>query len=288
MQIYLFPTFFHTSLISEPTHLHICALRISLPANLIELDKIRVAAVSYLNTKPLLYGIKRSEKLMNMMELVEDYPASIAQMLINNEVDMGLVPVAIIPQLKEWHIVSDFCIGAIEKVASVCLFSHEPMDKLEKVVLDYQSRTSVELCKLLLKDYWKKEVVFEKAGKDYIQNIQQTTGGVIIGDRALEQRGNFPFIYDLAEAWIKFTGKPFVFATWIANKPIPKSFIQLFNKANAEGVNNLNKIVAENPYRVYDLDKYYSKNISYNLDSKKREGLDMFLKLLEKAEHVAQ
>jgi chorismate dehydratase len=248
------------------------------------LDKIKVAAVSYLNTKPLLYGIKRSEKLMNEIELIEDYPSSIAQMLINNEVDMGLVPVAIIPQLKEWYIVSDYCIGATEKVASVCLFGQEPMDKMEKILLDYQSKTSVELCKILMKDFWKKDIPFEDADKDYIKNIRGTTGGVIIGDRALEQRSTFPFIYDLAEAWIKFTGKPFVFAAWVANKPIPKKFVSLFNKANAEGVNNLNKVIAETPYGTYELNKYYSKNISYNLDSKKRKGLEFFLNLLNRDE----
>jgi chorismate dehydratase len=72
--------------------------------------KVRVGAVSYLNTKPLLYGVKRSG-LMDRIELVEEYPSRIATMLVNDQIDIGLVPVAIIPQLTEAHIVTDYCIG---------------------------------------------------------------------------------------------------------------------------------------------------------------------------------
>ncbi|MEP7319377.1 MAG: MqnA/MqnD/SBP family protein, partial [Panacibacter sp.] len=121
------------------------------------MKKIKVGAVSYLNTKPLLYGIKRWPELMEQIELVEDYPSNIAAMLVEGTIDMGLVPVAVIPRLKEWHIITDYCIGADGDVASVCLFSEVPMEKIEKVLLDYQSKTSVNLAKILLKAYWKIE-----------------------------------------------------------------------------------------------------------------------------------
>ena len=88
---------------------------------LYHLSKIKVGAVSYLNTKPLLYGVKRSG-LMDKIELIEAYPAKIAQMLLDDEIDVGLVPVAIMPKLKEAYIVTDFCIGAETAVASVCLW----------------------------------------------------------------------------------------------------------------------------------------------------------------------
>jgi chorismate dehydratase len=104
------------------------------------LKKIKVGAVSYLNTKPLLYGVKRSG-LMDKIELIEEYPAKIAQMLLDNQIDVGLVPVAIIPKLKEAYIITDFCIGAEGEVASVCLFSEVPVEEIETVILDYQSRT---------------------------------------------------------------------------------------------------------------------------------------------------
>ena len=241
-----------------------------------------MGAVSYLNTKPLLYGIVRSEELLEQIELVIDYPSKIAAMLVNGKLDVGLIPVAAIPQLKEWHIISDYCIGAEQAVASVCLFSDVPLEKIERVFLDYQSRTSVNLCKVLLKYHWKVSPVLEDAKEDFREHIRDTTAGVVIGDRALEQRLTSPYIYDLAEAWQQFTGLPFVFAAWIANKELPESFCKLFNEANAVGLNELEKVVAENPYKIYDLKTYFSKNISYDLTELKRRGLEKFLQLISK------
>ncbi len=243
------------------------------------MKKIKVGAVSYLNTKPLLYGVKRS-KLMDEIELVEAYPSKIAQMLLDDEIDVGLVPVAIIPKLKEAHIVTDHCIGAVGEVASVCLFSEVPVDEIETVLLDYQSRTSVNLAKILLKEYWKKEVVLQDASEDFREHIQGTTAGVVIGDRAFEQRKISPFVYDLAATWKAFTGLPFVFAAWVANKSLPQQFTATFNEANAYGLQHIDDVVAENNCPLYDLKKYYQQNISYTLDDDKRKGLQLFLKKL--------
>jgi chorismate dehydratase len=245
------------------------------------LVKISVGAVSYLNTKPLLYGIVRSKELLDQIELVIDYPSRIASMLVQGKIDVGLIPVAAIPQLKEWHIIGDYCIGAEKAVASVCLFSDVPLHQIERVLLDYQSKTSVNLCKVLLKHYWKISPVLENAKEDFREHIHGTTAGVVIGDRALEQRLTSPYIYDLAEAWQQFTGLPFVFAAWIANKELPECFCKLFNEANAVGLRELDKVVDENPYLIYDLNKYFGENINYCLTSEKRKGLEKFLQLLK-------
>lgn len=250
------------------------------------MKKIKVGAVSYLNTKPLLYGIRRSTELMEMIELVEDYPAKIAAMLVDGTIDVGLAPVAVIPRLKEHHLASDFCIGANGDVASVCLFSEVPIDKIERVLLDYQSRTSVNLCKVLLKHYWKINPVIEEAKENYISEIKGTTAGVVIGDRALNQRKVSPYIYDLAGSWKAMTGLPFVFATWIANKELPPVFTVLFNKANGLGLTHLDEVIAENPYPVYDLKKYYTTNISYILNDQKLKGMERFLEYLKVATPV--
>jgi chorismate dehydratase len=189
--------------------------------------------------------------------------------------------VAVIPGLNEWHIISDYCIGAERDVASVCLFSDLPIENIETVLLDYQSRTSVNLCKILLKHYWKKDVRLEDAQEDFRSHIRGTTAGVVIGDRALEQRKTSPYIYDLAGAWKAMTGLPFVFAAWIANKKLPDDFIDLFNQANAVGLANLGAVIAENPYNTYSLNTYYTQNISYALTPEKLKGMGMFLSYLE-------
>lgn len=242
-------------------------------------NTIRVGAVSYLNTKPLLHALNNGFQIESM-HLVQDYPARIAEMLLNDEIDVGLVPVAIIPRMPEHYIITDYCIGAEGAVGSVCLFSEVPLEQIEKVMLDYQSKTSVALAKILIKHFWKIAPVLEDAKEDFRQHIGGTTAAVVIGDRAFEQRKQSAYMYDLAAAWKDFTGLPFVFAAWIANKKLPEEFIQLFNEANKQGLESLDKVVAENPYPLYNLDHYYHHNISYRLTDDKKRGLKKFLSYL--------
>jgi chorismate dehydratase len=217
---------------------------------------------------------------MKMLELSVDYPAKIAQQLIDGDVDVALVPVAIIPKLKEYHIISDYCIGAEGPVASVCLFSDVPLNEIKRIYLDYQSRTSVALLKVLVREHWKLNVELIETTGDYQDKIKGTDAGLVIGDRALAQRHVSPFIYDLAEHWMRFTSLPFVFAAWISNKALPIEFIQEFSNANSIGIHNIPAVVAENAYPLYDLTTYYTQNISYPLTPAKRQGMQKFLSYL--------
>lgn len=242
-------------------------------------QKIKVGAVSYLNTKPLLWGIEHSD-VINDMQLVLDYPANLAKQLASGEIDMALMPVAAMKGIEGARIVGDYGIAADGDVASVCIFSHVPMEEIESVYLDYQSRTSVRLAQLLLKEHWKKDVQLQQAPENYVEYINGTKAGVIIGDRALKQLTNFEYIYDLAAEWKSFTGLPFVFAAWISNKELPADFLKAFNDANAEGLKHIDEVVASNPFPQYDLKKYYTENIHYYLDAEKRKGLEKFLSLI--------
>jgi chorismate dehydratase len=242
--------------------------------------KIKVSAVSYLNTKPLLYGIER-HPVVDDMELILEYPALIAKHLIDDTVDVGLVPVAEIPSIPNARIVSDYGIAADGKVASVCIFSQVPIEEIDCIYLDYQSRTSIRLAQVLLRHYWKMEVPILQAPENYIELIEGKTAGVIIGDRALQQLPHFKYIYDLAEYWKIHTGLPFIFAAWVANKDLPESFIATFNEANAQGLQHIDEVVAENPIDFYDLQVYYRQNIKYNLDEDNRKGLALFLEYLK-------
>ena len=241
---------------------------------------IKAGAVSYLNTKPLIYGFEQG-MMNNQVEIIKDYPAGIAAMLINDEIDMGLVPVAIIPKLEEHHIIGDYCIGADGAVASVCLFSDVPIEEATAVLLDYQSRTSVQLTKILLKEYWNVNPVLINAKADFRDHITGTTAGLVIGDRAFEQRKVSAYVYDLGTAWKNMTGLPFVFAAWISNKTLQDDFIEGFNAATGAGLQAIDKIVVQNPYTLFDLQQYFTQCISYTLDDRKRAGLNLFLEKLQ-------
>ena len=242
----------------------------------------RIGAVSYLNTRPLLLGMEQSP-FKDRIDLIKSYPAKIAQDLLEGTIDIGLVPVAIMPLLSSPQIVSKYVIGTEGEVASVALFSQVPMEQVECVYLDYQSRTSVALAKVLLTQYWKKEVAFIAATEGYIDQISGTTAGVIIGDRALASLSRFEHVYDLGLAWKQHTGLPFVFAAWVANKPIPAEFMEAFDAANGYGLDHLEDVIALIPAseQVYDLHKYYTQNISYVLTPEKRAGLAQFLEALK-------
>ncbi|HTC00856.1 MAG TPA: menaquinone biosynthesis protein [Ferruginibacter sp.] len=241
--------------------------------------KIRVGAVSYLNTKPLIYGFEQG-MMKDKVELIIDYPAKIAAALLNDEIDIGLIPVAIIPEMKEYHIIGNHCISSEGEVASVCLFSEVPLDEIETVLLDYQSRTSVMLAQVLMKEFWKIDPIIQKADKNFQSMIKDTTAAIVIGDRALEQRKISAYQYDLGLAWKEYTGLPFVFAAWVSNKILPTDFIINFDKANAIGLANLDKVIEQNPFSTYDLLTYYTDNIKFTLRDDKRKAIDLFLEKL--------
>jgi chorismate dehydratase len=239
--------------------------------------KIRAGAVSYLNTKPLVYGFEQ-QMMKDEIDLIMDYPSRIGSMLMNGEIDVGLVPVSIIPELKEYHIISDYCISCDGEAGSVGLFSDVPLIKIEKILLDYQSRTSVELLKLLIREFWKIDPIIEMASPDYQSEIKGATAGLVIGDRAFEQRNISTYMYDLGLEWKKFSGLPFVFATWVSNKKLPISFTKAFNKATGAGLQNIDEIVAAHSFPLFDLKKYYTSYINYTFEKDKRKAMRFFLK----------
>jgi len=237
--------------------------------------------VSYLNTKPLLYGLEHGQ-MSNEVELVLDYPANLVRLLQSNQIDIGLIPVGALPSLGDYHIISDYCIGTEGEVASVAVFSEVPMEEIDTVLLDYQSRTSVMLCKILFEKHWKKKVQFIDAkDESYIDNIRGNVAGLVIGDRALKIRDKFKFKFDLGLAWKEMTGLPFVFAVWVRKKEISGEFIPLFNEANGMGLSKINLIIDYNNESIYPMDMYFRKNISYRLTEGMRESMSLYLSFLK-------
>ena len=237
--------------------------------------------MSYLNTKPLLYGLEHGQ-MSNEVELVLDYPANLVRLLQSNQIDIGLIPVGALPSLGDYHIISDYCIGTEGEVASVAVFSEVSMEEIDTVLLDYQSRSSVMLCKILFEKHWKKKVQFIDAkDESYIDNIRGNVAGLVIGDRALKIRDKFKFKFDLGLAWKEMTGLPFVFAVWVRKKEISGEFIPLFNEANGMGLSKINLIIDHNNESSYPMDMYFRKNISYRLTGGMRESMSLYLSFLK-------
>jgi chorismate dehydratase len=239
--------------------------------------KIRISAVSYTNTKPFLYGLQHSA-IIDQIDLSLDIPSDCAQKLIDDKVDIGLIPVAATLNLPQWEIVSAYCIGAVGAVNSVFIFSNCDIKDVKRMQLDPQSRTSNNLARVLLKNFWKVQPELIVGAADYSQSTDNQTAFVQIGDRTFGKTNQYPFVYDLAEEWQKFTGLPFVFAAWIANKPIPANFIQEFDKALKFGLGHRKELLKELPQRSdFDLEDYLMHRLDFNLTEDKKKALYLFL-----------
>ncbi|QXV64425.1 menaquinone biosynthesis protein [Mucilaginibacter sp. 21P] len=241
------------------------------------MDKIKISAVNYTNTKPFLYGLQHSE-IKEQIDLSLDMPSDCAQKLIDGKVDIGLIPVAATLNLPEWHIISNYCIGANGPVNSVFIFSNCPIEEVETVQLDPESRSSNNLAKVLLKNYWKVQPQLVTNAPDYASPADDKTAFVLIGDRTFGKAEQYKYVYDLAGEWKKFTGLPFVFAAWIANKPIPEEFVKDFNQALRHGLAHRTDLLKQLPHRAdFDLEDYLMHKLDFDLTEDKRKALYMFL-----------
>lgn len=241
---------------------------------------IRISAVSYLNTKPFIYGLYKSP-IGEKVELSLDIPALCAEKLRNQQADLVLSPVAIIPMLPEAHLVSEFCIGSVQSVKTVCIYSEVPLQEIKQIFLDFHSRTSVQLVQVLCRNYWQVFPEFLPASEHYLSQIRGETAGLVIGDRTIGLDQRFSFVYDLGEAWTAWTGLPFVYAAWVSTKPLEPEFVRAFNEALQLGLDHLPELIKILPsYPNFDLNDYFRNNISYQLDDAKWSGLNRFLGIL--------
>lgn len=241
------------------------------------MKKIKISAVSYTNTKPFLYGIQNTP-IADKIDLSLDIPSDCAQKLIDDVVDIGLIPVAAIFDLPKWEIVSDYCIGAVGAVNSVFIFSNCDIREVKAIQLDPQSRSSNNLARVLLKNWWKIEPQQIKNAADYAEPADPYTAFVQIGDRTFGKKERYKFVYDLSEEWQKFTGLPFVFAAWIANKPVPKDFTDEFNQSMKFGLDHRAELLKQLPSRPdFDLEDYLMHKLDFDLTEDKKKALYLFL-----------
>jgi chorismate dehydratase len=247
------------------------------------MNPIKVSAVSYLNARPFIHGLENSH-VYRQIELVLDTPSECARKLVHGETDLGLVPVAVLASLKEYHIVSDLCIGSDGPVKTVNLYSEVPVDEVTDVYLDYQSETSVALTRVLAKHFWHINPVWVKGEPGFEHRIAGNRAGVIIGDRAFQINGKYRFVNDLSQTWKDMTGLPFVFACWVSLKKMSDSFQNEFNRALQSGVDNMRVSLAgqvDIGISRQEMMDYITNNISYSFDKPKKQAMLQFLDLVK-------
>jgi chorismate dehydratase len=244
---------------------------------------IRLNAVSYLNTKPFIYGLERhfapadiSIKLLIPSLCAADFAAGGS--------DISLLPAGSLLDFDRITLLDQYCIGANGFVDSVFLFSQQPIETLTRVYLDWHSRTSNGLAQILLRNHWRREVDFAQE-EDYLHRIEGATGGVMIGDRAIAARHRFAYAYDLARAWQDYTGLPFAFAVWAyRTDALSAQVLAAINQAFEYGMQHREAVAAQYAPQFSltqaDAFQYLTQSIDYAFDARKHQALQLFLKQL--------
>ncbi len=236
----------------------------------------KIAAVSYLNTVPFIYGLRSAEELH--ASLVLSPPSQCAADFLSGVADLALVPVEAIRTMPDARVVGSYCLGAAGNVRTVELVSDVPLAEIKTIYRDCHSVTSARLVALVCDELWGIAPRFEPLS-DYTLIDRRRPGDafLLIGDKVFGYEGRFPYVYDMADAWCEMTGLPFVFAAWIARNGVPQRHIDRLNEALAYGVAHIPEAIealghADKPYAL----EYLTKNIDYLFDTQKQRALSLF------------
>ncbi len=237
----------------------------------------KIAAVSYLNTIPFIYGIEHEGNFSADLLLLN--PAECAEAYASGKVDIALVPAAVVPSLPSAEVVSEYCIGASGEVRTVVIVCDDPIDQIKRIFVDSHSRTSVQLAGYLAKNLWKIEpewLVLEDTAQ--LAHAEDGDAFLLIGDKVFEHEGEFEYTYDLAAQWLESTSLPFAFAVWVARKGTSYEILDALEQALEWGVEHLYEAILE--YRAdgstVESYQYLSENIDFLFDEQKRKALKKF------------
>ena len=248
--------------------------------------KLRISAISYLNTAPLMWDFEHGEAGSHF-EISYTIPSACARALAEGSADIGIIPAAAYTQIPGMKILPDVAIASRQAVRSILLVSKVPIEKVHSVALDSSSMTSVALLKTLLQ--WKAcNPEYTPMQPDIDEMLSRHDAGLLIGDPALQIDRSRYYTLDLAEEWIRVTGKPFVFAFWAVRGEAPKEsdpvidLPAIFRNSRDHGLEpaNLGKIVDEWSARLNlsseEVRSYLTQNIHYRLDPTCLDGLRLF------------
>ncbi len=219
---------------------------------------------------------------------MDNAPARSAELLRQKRVDAALVPVIEYQRIEDVLLVADVCVGAKEKVRSVCLVTRgADLTDVKTVALDVSSKTSVALTKIIFREFLEKEPIYKETKPNLKEMLADSDCALLIGDPSLTIDETEYRKFDLAETWKSYTNYGFVFAMWMANAEKAEVARTIdFARARDEGLNHLDEIVSNYETEISlaraDFMKYLSENISYTIDDSMRRGLSLYFKLAHK------
>jgi len=243
---------------------------------------MRIGAVSYLNSKPLIHGL--SERLPEARVSL-DLPSRLADALSTGELDVGLIPVFEAFRQDGAHIVSDACIACRGPVWSVKLLSRTRLSEVRSVALDEGSRTSAALTRLWLSRQIGIEPEYRHWPIEQPLEAIDTDAVLIIGDRAMRDHfAGYQGVWDLGQVWWDWTGLPFVFACWVSRRPVvDRKLVSALEATRDEGLACVEAMAAREAPR-YGLSRerclaYLKDDLRFCLHGPELEGLRRFRRM---------
>ncbi|MGD9588651.1 MAG: menaquinone biosynthetic enzyme MqnA/MqnD family protein [Pyrinomonadaceae bacterium] len=248
----------------------------------------RIAASSYSNTAPLIWSFLYGSQHGKCELILDNAPARSAELLAQGRVDAALTPVAAFQTIEASRLVPGVCIGARERVRSVCLVTKgRPLKNVRSVALDISSRTSVCLTKIVFREFLGFEPEWKPAEPDIDSMLSDSDCGLLIGDPALRlaestaAAADTPFqVHDLAGLWNEHTGLGFIFAMWMdRGTQVPVEFAAVRD----EGLAHIDEIAANYTEDIgtsaESLKRYLKENIIYAPDASMLSGMELFFEL---------
>lgn len=255
--------------------------------------RLRISAISYLNTAPLMWDFEQGN-VGEKFDISYTVPSLCARALAQGTADIGIIPAAAYAQIPGLLVLPDVAIASRRAVRSILLVSKVPIEKVRTVALDTSSMTSVALTKVVFEKWLGGGRTFAAMEPDLKQMLQACDAGLLIGDPALQVDRKRYHTLDLAEEWIRYTGKPFVFAFWavrgdaLGQADPSLELAAVFRESRDHGLEagSLDQIAREwapgLELSEADIRTYLTENIHYRLDSGCIEGLRLFYQYAQK------
>jgi chorismate dehydratase len=250
---------------------------------------MRISAISYLNTVPLMWDFENGDTapaLQKHFELSYTIPSICAEELQSGAADIGIIPVAAYTTIPDLVIIPEVAIASKKEVRSILLVSKLPLEKIRSVAIDHSSRTSTALLKVFLKKFVGIDPGYTPQKPDLQEMLRWHDAGMLIGDAALQARTDGYHVYDLAEQWQQWTLLPFVFAFWAMRKaalrdvPAGVNVSRIFQQSRNNGLRHVPEIASSWSPKLNlttaVIQEYLTSSIDYSLDSDNLEGLRLF------------
>ena len=258
------------------------------------MPQLRISAISYLNTAPLMWNFENGESAQSLKQHFQfsyTIPSHCADALKAGTADIGIIPVAAYTTIPDLVIVPDVAIACKNQVRSILLVSKVPLEKIRSVATDSSSRTSSALVQIFLKIFVGANAGFTAQKPDLREMIRWHDAGLLIGDVALQAQTTGLYVYDLAEEWRRWTYLPFVFAFWavrraaLENLSAEVNVARVFQQSRDHGLQHINEIADAWTGRLNlsteTIREYLTTNIDYSLDEDNLKGLQLFYRYAE-------